>query len=95
MTEPIETCGARREGWEAGPPIGSHRIPCVRPAGHLELHRDGLGQEFPPTAREAYAARILHETSCPACSAAPVACEQGQELVTAHKAARERQRATA
>jgi hypothetical protein len=43
------TCGARREGWQAGPAIGRHRIPCIRPEGHQEAHRDGLAQEWANT----------------------------------------------
>ncbi|NSC23074.1 hypothetical protein FM076_18695 [Streptomyces albus subsp. chlorinus] len=45
-----ETCGTRKPGWESGPAIGRHRIPCVRPEGHSDAHRDALGQEWAATA---------------------------------------------
>ena len=35
-------CGARRPGWDQGPAVGRHRIPCVLPAGHTGEHRDAL-----------------------------------------------------
>nr|WTB31094.1 hypothetical protein OG781_17835 [Streptomyces sp. NBC_00830] len=41
-------CGARRPGWDQGPAIGSHRIPCTLPAGHEGEHRDGLGNTWAP-----------------------------------------------
>ncbi|MDW6062924.1 hypothetical protein SAZ11_39095 [Streptomyces sp. FXJ1.4098] len=44
-----ETCGARKPGWENGPAIGRHRIPCVRLKGHQDAHRDALGQEWAAT----------------------------------------------
>jgi hypothetical protein len=43
-----ERCGARRPGWDHGPAVGSHRIPCILPAGHDGGHRDGLGQTWAP-----------------------------------------------
>lgn len=43
----IEQCGARRPGWESGPPIGIHRIPCVRDADHDGNHRNAWMQEWP------------------------------------------------
>lgn len=37
-------CGARRPGWEHGPAIGIHRIPCVLPAhGPDVMHRNAFG----------------------------------------------------
>lgn len=48
-TPPRAPCGARKPGWELGPAIGSHRIPCVLAAGHDGDHRDGLGQTWPPS----------------------------------------------
>lgn len=44
------TCGVRRPGWENGPAIGRHRIPCVLDSGHQGVHRDGLGQTWGETA---------------------------------------------
>lgn len=43
-------CGARRPGWDQGPAIGSHRIPCTLTAGHDGAHRDGLSNEWTPAA---------------------------------------------
>lgn len=41
-------CGARRPGWDQGPAIGSHRIPCTQPTGHQGEHQDGLGNTWTP-----------------------------------------------
>jgi hypothetical protein len=40
-------CGARRPGWENGPAIGRHRIPCVLEHGHAGDHRNALGKSWP------------------------------------------------
>jgi Fe-S oxidoreductase len=87
----VETCGQQREGWEGDSQIGRHRIPCVRASGHLGDHTDAFGEVFPETFREAYARVILHMTACAACRASVDACEQGAELKTAQRAARDRQ----
>lgn len=44
------TCGARRPGWEHGPAIGIHRIPCVLDPFHQDDHANafGLGWERNP-----------------------------------------------
>ncbi|MEV7309458.1 hypothetical protein AB0N67_24805 [Streptomyces microflavus] len=49
VTPPATECGARRPGWDQGPAVGSHRIPCTLPTGHDGGHRDGLGNEWTPT----------------------------------------------
>lgn len=48
VTPPAAECGARRPGWDQGPAIGRHRIPCTLPTGHDGGHRDGLGNEWTP-----------------------------------------------
>lgn len=53
MTATYEDCGARRPGWEDGPAIGRHRIPCVRVAGHDGPHRDGLTATWDATEADA------------------------------------------
>ncbi|MFC9225813.1 hypothetical protein ACFT8W_34660 [Streptomyces hygroscopicus] len=53
MSQNINPCGARKPGWENGPAIGRHRIPCVRPEGHQGAHRDALAQEWAATAESA------------------------------------------
>lgn len=46
-------CGARRPGWDQGPAIGRHRIPCVR-ASHDDDgdHRNGLGETWPQSCQD-------------------------------------------
>jgi hypothetical protein len=39
-------CGARRPGWDQGPAIGRHRIPCVLDVGHDDDHRDAFGKSW-------------------------------------------------
>ena len=41
------TCGARRPGWENGPAIGIHRIPCVLSPDHQGDHANAFGQQWP------------------------------------------------
>ncbi|MEV0692165.1 hypothetical protein [Streptomyces sp. NPDC050388] len=43
---PENTCGARQPGWENGPPIGRHRIPCVLDSGHRGDHRNALRDKW-------------------------------------------------
>lgn len=41
-------CGARRPGWDQGPAIGRHRIPCVLPEHGRDVdHRNALGKTWP------------------------------------------------
>lgn len=47
----VPECGARKPGWEHGPAIGRHRIPCTLPTGHQGVHRDGLGQTWGKVAK--------------------------------------------
>ncbi|MEU1892754.1 hypothetical protein [Streptomyces pristinaespiralis] len=50
-----DRCGARRPGWENGPEIGIHRIPCVLEAGHPGDHRNAFGQPWPNPGRDTLA----------------------------------------
>lgn len=45
--EQSRTCGARRPGWDQGPAVGRHRIPCVLPVGHTDDHRNALDDTWP------------------------------------------------
>lgn len=64
-------CGARKPGWEQGPAIGRHRIPCIRREQHSGDHRDGLGQTWPQEVpKPKSAARIAFEKQCEAEEAA-------------------------
>ncbi|WP_329315410.1 hypothetical protein [Streptomyces sp. NBC_01262] len=47
-------CGARRPGWEYGPAIGRHRLPCVRESheGELGDHVNALGETWPPACQD-------------------------------------------
>lgn len=58
---PSTLCGMRRPGWDQGPAIGRHRIPCVLESQHEGDHRDALGQAWPGYRQlaEAVADRIV------------------------------------
>ncbi|SOE30206.1 hypothetical protein SAMN05442782_7098 [Streptomyces sp. OK228] len=44
QTNASAACGARRPGWEYGPAIGIHRIPCVLPVHGPDVpHRNAFG----------------------------------------------------
>lgn len=43
---PKNACGARQPGWESGPAIGRHRIPCVLDTGHMDDHANAFGDKW-------------------------------------------------
>ncbi|MGW5215136.1 hypothetical protein ACWEQO_29090 [Streptomyces sp. NPDC004051] len=51
-------CGARRPGWEHGPAIGIHRIPCVLERGHVGEHANAFGQAWPDPLADADQAAV-------------------------------------
>lgn len=72
-------CGARRPGWEDGPAVGRHRLPCTLPAGHApEDHRDALGQTWP-------AAPFADSKPDMPWGNAPIAPTYGPTVVTNHE----------
>lgn len=66
MDQHEATCGARKPGWEHGPAIGRHRIPCVLPAGHDGKHQDALAQAWAWEAEVMAVGAIAIETVCSA-----------------------------